>query len=52
VKLWIDAQISPAFASWLSVRFGVDAMALQETARGTPAIARSSTLRAKQAQSW
>ncbi len=28
MKIWIDAQIAPAFAEWSSVRFGVEAVPL------------------------
>ncbi len=30
MKLWIDAQLSPALATWLSDRFGVEALAVRD----------------------
>lgn len=30
MNFWVDAQISPAFAPWLSTRFGVVAYALRD----------------------
>lgn len=30
MKLWIDAQISPAIARWLTTSLGVDAVALKD----------------------
>jgi predicted nuclease of predicted toxin-antitoxin system len=30
VKLWIDAQISPALANWLRTELGVEAVALRD----------------------
>jgi predicted nuclease of predicted toxin-antitoxin system len=30
MKIWLDAQLPPALANWLSVTFGLDAAALRE----------------------
>ena len=30
MKIWVDAQLSPAIAAWLSTEFGVQAQALRE----------------------
>lgn len=30
MKIWIDAQISPALARWMSAEFGVEATALRD----------------------
>ena len=30
MKLWIDAQLPPTLANWLSATFGLEAIALRE----------------------
>lgn len=30
MKIWIDAQLSPALAAWISKEFGIDAKAVRE----------------------
>ena len=30
MKIWIDAQISPAIAAWITLEFGIEAIALRE----------------------
>jgi predicted nuclease of predicted toxin-antitoxin system len=30
VKIWIDAQLSPGLAAWMTGAFGVDARAVRE----------------------
>lgn len=30
MKIWIDAQLSPALATWLTNEFGIEAKAVRE----------------------
>ena len=30
MKIWLDAQLSPSLASWITLRFGLEANALRD----------------------
>jgi predicted nuclease of predicted toxin-antitoxin system len=38
MKLWIDAQLSPSLAKWISQQFKIEAVAIRDIQRGLASI--------------
>jgi predicted nuclease of predicted toxin-antitoxin system len=43
MKLWIDAQLPPTLANWLSVTFGLETAALEQLRQGEMIVEISNT---------